>query len=178
MILNLWLLLLLNFFQCFASQCGKPQIPPNISNKRIILGYEATPNSWPWIVSIRLYWSFSVYLGTHMCAGSLIDRQYVITAAHCVQVMQGAQYTNPQNFAIIVGIHNLNDAVNMSNVYPVDSIVINKNFVYSDVWKGYDIALLRLKKPVQLSNSVGIICLPEFTDPTIIYGKQVSVIGW
>lgn len=44
---------------------------------RIVGGYECTPHSQPWQVSINI--------GYHYCGGSLINEQWIISAAHCWQ---------------------------------------------------------------------------------------------
>ena len=64
-----------------CEDCGKTAIPPNES--RVVGGHEATPNSWPWQVSLRLKQYDGSYM--HWCGGSLIDNQWVVTAAHCVE---------------------------------------------------------------------------------------------
>lgn len=63
-------------------QCGVPLsgfLNTDI-NSKIINGFEAKPNSLPWIVSLRDLNSNNL----HFCGGSLIYDQFVLTAAHCV----------------------------------------------------------------------------------------------
>ncbi|XP_013792862.1 transmembrane protease serine 6-like [Limulus polyphemus] len=60
--------------------CGNPQIPPVLGNKRIVGGRDAIPGSWPWQVSLRVR-ELEPY--SHQCGGSLINRQWMVTAAHC-----------------------------------------------------------------------------------------------
>uniref|UniRef100_A0A8C5TJJ4 Peptidase S1 domain-containing protein n=1 Tax=Malurus cyaneus samueli TaxID=2593467 RepID=A0A8C5TJJ4_9PASS len=45
---------------------------------RIIGGKETSVNKWPWQVSVQ-------YGPIHICGGTIIDAQWVLTAAHCVR---------------------------------------------------------------------------------------------
>ena len=72
--------------QCFSfivTQCGVAAVPPSVpvngfvQGGRIVGGTPAKPHSWPWQVSIN-------YDGTHVCGGTILSQNYVVTAAHCV----------------------------------------------------------------------------------------------
>jgi len=60
---------------CDAGTCGVPAIAPSTS-VRVVGGVEAVPHSWPWMVSLQAD-------GRHFCGGSLINKQWVLSAAHC-----------------------------------------------------------------------------------------------
>ena len=59
--------------------------------KRVVNGKDATPHSWPWMVSLR-------YNGRHICGGSLIKGNWVVTAAHCV-----ARNPSIGGYTVVVG---------------------------------------------------------------------------
>ena len=51
--------------------------------KRIVGGDESSAGEWPWLVTLQLTRNDSQY--EHMCGGSLIHPQWVVTAAHCFE---------------------------------------------------------------------------------------------
>uniref|UniRef100_A0A672K9R7 Peptidase S1 domain-containing protein n=1 Tax=Sinocyclocheilus grahami TaxID=75366 RepID=A0A672K9R7_SINGR len=60
--------------------CGQAPL-----NTRIVGGVDAFEGSWPWQVSLH-----SSNFGGHFCGGSLINSEWVLTAAHslsCVSTM-------------------------------------------------------------------------------------------
>ena len=61
--------------------CGLPVIEPRFGSSRIVGGFEARPHSWPWQIFLTNYVSGKA---GQFCGGSLIYRDLVLTAAHCV----------------------------------------------------------------------------------------------
>ncbi|XP_039181688.1 serine protease hepsin isoform X3 [Crotalus tigris] len=60
------------FLATLCQDCGRRKL----SVDRIVGGQDASLGKWPWQVSLR-------YDGTHLCGGSIISKEWVVTAAHC-----------------------------------------------------------------------------------------------
>ena len=58
---------------------------------RVVNGQDASPHSWPWQISLRVR-------GRHICGGSLIRDDWIVTAAHCVY-----RNPNPSGYTVVVG---------------------------------------------------------------------------
>ena len=77
-----------------TAECGKRIA----TSSRVVNGNEATPNSWPWQISLRYRdWPKNGSYG-HVCGGSLIENDWVLTAAHCVEYDP-----DPAAFKVTVG---------------------------------------------------------------------------
>ena len=61
--------------------CGKAPMNNKDVSDRIVGGENATTGSWPWQASVHYN---TVNTSSHFCGGSLINKDYVLTAAHCI----------------------------------------------------------------------------------------------
>ncbi|KAL9987989.1 hypothetical protein ACROYT_G002380 [Oculina patagonica] len=86
MMISLILLALAIFVPSVTEGCGNR---PAFS--RVVNGDDASPHSWPWQVSLRVR-------GGHICGGSLIRPDWIVTAAHCVY-----RNPNPSGYTVVVG---------------------------------------------------------------------------
>ncbi|KAM7297324.1 hypothetical protein ISCGN_022477 [Ixodes scapularis] len=70
---------------------------------QIVGGTTAQALEFPWQISLRVIRLPNTDLG-HNCGGSIINKQYVDTAAHCI--LDG--YKSPSNYIVVIGDQNLN----------------------------------------------------------------------
>ena len=127
-------------------------------------GLTASAHKWPWMVSVR-------FTGSHNCGGTLLDSRYVLTAAHCVYNV------NPANLKVVVGLDAI-DEFSDSQVYTAENYVIHESYQPTLFYNGYDIALIKLSRPVSMSNSVIPLCLPKQNDTKTVVSKTVKIAGW
>jgi secreted trypsin-like serine protease len=116
-------------------------------------------------------WQVSISAGGTLCGGSLINVDWVVTAAHCVAGVA------PASLAVYSGIDQLTQR-STANRSTVANVVIHPN------WNGTiyqaDIALLQLSAPLTLSDRIQLISLPSAVDPATwpAQGTPAVITGW
>uniref|UniRef100_F7D0J2 Chymotrypsin like n=1 Tax=Monodelphis domestica TaxID=13616 RepID=F7D0J2_MONDO len=155
----LWALLCLAFFGS-SYGCGIPAITPALNfNQKIVNGENAVSGSWPWQVSLQQQNGF------HFCGGSLINQNWVVTAAHC--------NVSP-NHVVVLGEHDRS-----SSAEPIQVRTISKIITYPG-WNSNtmnnDLTLLKLSSPVQFTNRISPVCLN--TNSNLPQGLTCVTTGW
>ncbi|XP_068161888.1 chymotrypsin-like protease CTRL-1 [Antennarius striatus] len=142
-----------------AQDCGQAPL-----STRILGGTNATAGAWPWQASIHL-----VPFGMHVCGGTLINDQWVLTAAHCLTV------NIPNAYIVYLG-RDTQDGPNPNEVaFIAAEIIVHPDF--NDTLFQNDIALIRLSSAVNFTNFIRPICLASDTSQ-FFNGTPCWATGW
>uniref|UniRef100_A0A6Q2YS89 Transmembrane serine protease 15 n=1 Tax=Esox lucius TaxID=8010 RepID=A0A6Q2YS89_ESOLU len=132
---------------------------------RVVGGAESPKGAWPWMVS--LHWR-----GRHVCGATLIDSQWLVTAAHCIY----GKNIHLSNWVAVLGLHSqANVGVLPSQTRKVDRVIMNKH--YNKQTKDADIAMMHLQTNVTFTEYIQPICLPR-SDQQFEAGRKCFIAGW
>lgn len=157
----------------WPKDCGIPHFQPNTA-ERIISGNEARPHSWPWQVSLQVRpRGTKKYI--HVCGGTLIHRNWVLTAAHCFQKGKAG---DAANWRIVLGKHRLKRSEMPERVFGVQRIYRHERFRYPLLSElDYDIALVKANRDIPTSQEIRYACLPR-RESALRPGHFCWVTGW
>ncbi|XP_066575458.1 trypsin-2-like [Amia ocellicauda] len=122
---------------------------------KIVGGYECQPHSQPWQVSLNV--------GYHFCGGSLINQQWVLSAAHCYK----------SRIEVRLGEHHIRQ--NEGTEQFISSSIVIRHPRYNAYTIDNDVMLIKLSSPAQLNSNVQPVALPSGCASA---GTQCRVSGW
>lgn len=138
--------------------CGKAPL-----NNRIVGGQNASAGAWPWQASLHR-------LGRHVCGGTLITKDWVLTAAHCFP-----SGTSDFDLVVYLGLER-QEGTNLNRISrSVSKIIKHPN--YNPITDDNDITLLRLSSSVTFNNSIRPVCLAA-AGSTFANGTKMWITGW
>ncbi|KAL0111982.1 hypothetical protein PUN28_013307 [Cardiocondyla obscurior] len=144
-------------FLAFSHAGLLPLIDP-----RIVGGVNAKPGEIPYQVSLQ-----DSYSSFHFCGGSILNENYVITAAHCVE---GKYASDIKVVAASISL------LNPRSQHRVAKIIVHKDYNSYNSWIN-DIALLRVQTPFIKSANLGHVPLPP--KGHVVRPNDVAVVsGW
>ncbi|XP_044533306.1 trypsin-like, partial [Gracilinanus agilis] len=132
-----------------------PVAYPTGDENKILGGYSCPVNSIPYQVSLNA--------GYHFCGGSLINTEWVVSAAHCYKSRMQVRL-GEYNIEVVEGNEQFIDAAKVIRHPKYNSFTINN-----------DIMLIKLKTPATLNSRVSPITLPTSCAAT---GTSCLISGW
>ncbi|XP_026642679.1 coagulation factor XI isoform X2 [Microtus ochrogaster] len=133
---------------------------------RIVGGSASVHGEWPWQVALHI----TSPAQRHLCGGSIIGNQWILTAAHCFSGTEASQHLRV--YGDIVHQSEINED---TAFFRVQEIIIHNQYKVAE--SGYDIALLKLESSMNYTDSQRPICLPPKGDENILY-TECWVTGW
>ncbi|XP_074511030.1 trypsin-1-like [Sebastes fasciatus] len=122
---------------------------------KIVGGYECKPYSEPHQVSLNS--------GYHFCGGSLVNENWVVSAAHCYK----------SRVEVRMGEHNIKFTEGSEQFIRSSRVIRHPN--YSSYNINNDIMLIKLSTPATLNQYVQPVALPTSCAPA---GTMCRVSGW
>uniref|UniRef100_A0A3B4WAH6 trypsin n=1 Tax=Seriola lalandi dorsalis TaxID=1841481 RepID=A0A3B4WAH6_SERLL len=122
---------------------------------KIVGGYECTPHSQSYQVSLNS--------GYHFCGGSLVNENWVVSAAHCYK----------SRIEVRLGEHHIR--VTEGSEQFISGSRMIRNPYYNRYTLANDIMLIKLSKPATLNQYVQPVALPTSCAPA---GTMCKVSGW
>jgi len=142
---------------------------PGPPNSRIVNGVDSEVGQWPWQISLHYKGSNGF---SHICGGSLIDSNWVLTAAHCVEFD-----TVTSNFRVVLGKHKQTVVGEQEETVDVERIILHENYNQGSGIPN-DIALLKLSKAASTSNAhISLVSLPS-SDSESFLNEECYISGW
>ncbi|XP_067303553.1 chymotrypsin-like elastase family member 2A [Pseudorasbora parva] len=131
---------------------------------RIAGGHSALEGAWPWQVSIQR-------MSRHICGGSIISHQWVITASHCFR------NSNTYKLQIVAGVISRFKQEKGAQYRSVQRVILHEKFNRS--YYDNDVALLHLHHPLYFTNRVQPLCMigNEMDEKQLGFGS-CYITGW
>ena len=139
-----------------------------VTSQPIVGGADADPGEWPWQVAL-VYTDGGSDWDNHFCGGSLIDPQWVVTAAHCL-IEENGDPSTLASFKIIIGRTSLTSD-NGETISPME-IFIHPDYALNE---DPDVALIKLATP---SSGTPISLARDPSAPYLAAGQVAIATGW
>ncbi|CAK8696661.1 unnamed protein product [Clavelina lepadiformis] len=134
---------------------------------KITGGNITRPHSWPW--QAAYYVIDSSTDSYYFCGGTLIDRYWIVTAAHCPQL--------GDVHIVVLGDHDLYEDEGTEQEMKVEAVYAHKDYKFSKDLVA-DIALVKLRYPVRTTEAVQPACLLQEYEERFQSGHVCVTTGW
>jgi secreted trypsin-like serine protease len=146
----------------WESDCGRSKYSDAGGlGQKIVGGQDARQNEFPWQVSMQ-----SAF-GSHYCGAIIIDRNWIMTAAHCTDG------DSASDLYLVVGEHDRQ--VNEGTEVTMRAEVLRQHGSYNPFTLNNDISVIQTRGSITLTENVAAACPPS----TSTYAGRNSVVsGW
>jgi hypothetical protein len=181
-----WLLAMITLVRCepwsisdlFGGETDVSHDEPQRSDAKIV-GGETSPVHYPYQISLQMqkkegsggsgfpffFQQQSASNWSHFCGGSVLNENYIVTAAHCVDGF------NISRMSVLAGTKDLRKEDEGSR-HIVDDCVIHPEYVELN---NSDVAVCRMKTPIVMSEKIAPIKLSK---DYVGGGKTCILTGW
>ncbi|CAH1255087.1 PRSS2 [Branchiostoma lanceolatum] len=125
---------------------------------RIVGGEQASAGEFPYQASLQQH-------GNHFCGGTLLNSQWVLSAAHC--------QVSANSLTVVLGEHDLSRNEGHEQTVQAQQVIVHPN--YNDNTLNNDIMLIKLQHPVTINNWVSPASVPS---SMVSPGTMLTVTGW
>lgn len=127
-------------------KCGVTKYDLAYEDNRIVGGKTAKQGQFPWQVQVQKY-------NSHWCGGTLLDDQWVVSAAHCFEDRTMSRYK------FVLGQHNKYYSDGTEQTFSASKIIRHPNYVNGQV--KYDIVMIKLNGRAKFNQNVRTACMPK-----------------
>ena len=146
-----------------------PEEDGGVVQPRVVGGDSVPDGEYKFMAALRDVTRGNTVYQQQFCGGTLIDRNSVLTAAHCLETVRAPQ------LRVSVGITSLREP-RQGQSRRVEAIIRHPRYTTSAITFRYDAAVLTLRRPVK---NIAAARIPATTSNGLeTPGREATIAGW
>ncbi|XP_041439279.1 acrosin-like [Xenopus laevis] len=172
--LLLFFLTIFHLFQQFETSnriiCGNRPLYESFYWSQEVNGVSTAQGKWPWLVSIQQKEGDRY---EHICAGIILNTQWVVTAAHCFNNLNGENTAS--TLRLVFGIRTVTADIPQNLVRKLQKIIRHEEYNPQNAHN--DIALIQVDKPIEFNSESQVACIP-MPSAQLQHFTECYIAGW